>query len=370
MYSTGYENIKITEANLNFEGLTILLDGMLKDLVSEDQKNLIVKWAQHLPSLPLSPAVSTGYYNNVPEVRRKALVADKVVDVTKIGAGATSTSIKSISVAELTEFLSTMSEGSSIILQKTNSGVTDTLAIGTDNVTINGGKNTLSNAITITGNGVTLTDATITNGSITDTSNSAHMLVISGDDTVVKNCTIADANTKMRTAIIMNSHTATFENCTFSGNAQIYNSFEASQSVDGKIKSIAFKNCSFSSDACTNNNVSMYQFEDGATVLFENCKFVCAKNNNAVRLSNYSNAKVNIIFNNCEYSTVEAGEWSGLLLLQNIHSGEDTEDFGLFTINFKNLHKPNGNKYTSNGTGINRIWYTYNSETVPNVNFS
>lgn len=86
--------------------------------------------------------------------------------------------------------------------------------------------------------------------------------------------------------------------------------------------------------AATNNIVSLYNFEDNATITFKNCTFNLCDGSNALRVDNLSNAKsVLITFDNCTWkfkSAVAYGKnWDALMIFQDsTHVGvEDVPQF-------------------------------------------
>ena len=59
MYSAGYDQLQFTEANLDLEGLTYILENMLSGLIDDNQKAMIQRWAQDLPVNPISTVLSS-----------------------------------------------------------------------------------------------------------------------------------------------------------------------------------------------------------------------------------------------------------------------------------------------------------------------
>ena len=147
-----------------------------------------------------------------------------------------------------------------------------------------------------------------------------------------------------------------------------YNCIEYSQNATYAITDAVIKDNHFYKNAASNNNISMFQFAEGAVVNVEGNYFERAAN--GLRLSNYSsskNVKVNITNNQYDDAgTTEA--YVGFLLCQAVSSYND--DFTGITVTFKNLIMPNGEVATENGTGFDRVWYTWEATTEPVVIFA
>ena len=188
---------------------------------------------------------------------------------------------------------------------------------------------------------------------------------------VSTDCTFKDDGTenKTRTAVSADSANLVIENCVFDGAGGIYNAFESSYNV-ATIESLVIRNCVFKKEAASNNFISMYKFVDGATVLIENCTFEQGDNTNSIRFSNLDNTHVTVTIKDCKFSS-ENVTWPGFILFQD-PTTDKTEDMSLITVNIINLTNMDGSKvYKDNeGTGVDKIWYTYNTETEPVVNFA
>lgn len=194
---------------------------------------------------------------------------------------------------------------------------------------------------------------------------------INGSDVTLNNITMSDDEVSTRTGIAMNAPIFTVENCTFDGTGDnMYNTFENKHGTT-VVEHAVFKNCVFYPNAATNNFVSIYDFVDGAVVEFEDCTFIFDGKSNALRFSNISNNRATIIIKNCKMKSSNDGEYAGLILFQD-SSKDKTQDFSKLTVNLINLtNLDTGAKYMNNdGEGVDKIWYTYNTDTVPNVIFS
>lgn len=102
-----------------------------------------------------------------------------------------------------------------------------------------------------------------------------------------------------------------------------YNIFEHRWAVaEPKLHKVELVNCTFNSTGIAHNIVSIYCFEDNATITFKNCKFLNLNTNcNPIRLDNLAEAKnILITFDNCEWNYSNVGGdnigWLALVLLQ------------------------------------------------------
>ena len=110
-----------------------------------------------------------------------------------------------------------------------------------------------------------------------------------------------------------------------------------------------------------NNAISVFMYDEDACIHIHDNIFIAPSN--SVRISNYSNVEARFNIHNNNYNdSVASEEYQGFLLLQAVKE----EDFSKLTIDIMNLYYK-GTKLTENGTGVRRVWYTYNTDTVPKV---
>lgn len=103
-----------------------------------------------------------------------------------------------------------------------------------------------------------------------------------------------------------------------------------------------------------NNVISMFLFEDENVITIEDNYFEFS--GNALRISNYSNAKnVVINVNGNKYNDTLDGEYAGFMFFQEVKN----ESFAGITINVTNLIGPDGVKITSETTGKYLFNYYY-----------
>ena len=376
MYSAAYEQLQFTEANLTLEGLQAILDNMLSSLITEDQKQHIIDWATTLPCNPISTVVSTYHKDPNPTIPYRPVTVitrpDGVSNGYPVNGNTDSEIIKTTTVKNAVTSIGNASDGDSIVVSnKNNEPITEALTVSANNVTITGTNLELNGDTVIDGDGVTMNGIVFGNENVTGDYKSSHLLALNGNNATLTGCTFKDDGTadKTRTAIAAASRVVTIEDCVFDGAGGIYNAFESNYNT-ATIEKFVFRNCVFKPEAASNNFVSMYKFVDGAQVLFENCSFEFGGDSNAIRLSNLDNTHATIIFKDCKMKSTNDGTYAGFLLLQDPTS-DKSEDFSLFTINFINFTNFEGKVYKdNNGTGVDKIWYTYNSDTEPVVNFS
>lgn len=376
MYSAGYDQLQFTEANLDLEGLTYILENMLSGLIDDNQKAMIQRWAQDLPVNPISTVLSSYHKEPNPKVPYRPVTVVTRPDGVSQGYPVTGTPeeqpIKATTAEKASDTISTLTDGASVVISsKDGASIDEAITVAANNVTITGSDLPVTGDVKVEGDGVTLKGISFSNENVTGDYQGSHMLSITGDNATLSGCTFKDDGTasKTRTAITSTAETMLIEDCVFDGAGGIYNAFESTYNV-GVVSNMIIRNCTFKKEAASNNFVSLYKFVDGATVLFENCIFEQGNNTNALRLSNLDNTHVTVTFKDCKFSTENTGEYAGLVLLQD-PSSDKSEDFSLITINFINLTNMEGKVYKdNNGTGADKIWYTYNTDTEPVVNFS
>lgn len=376
LYSAGYDMIQITEANLTLEGLQNVLDNMLKSIATEEQAAQIKEWALNLPVNPISTVVSSYHKEPNPTVNYRPVTVITRPDGVSNGYPVTypdsEQPIKTSTAEKAIDTISTLTDGANLMISsKDGASVDEAITVTANNVTITGNDLPVTGDVKIEGDGVTLKGISFGNENVTGDYQNSHMLTISGDNATLSGCTFKDDGTanKTRTAITSTANNMVIEDCVFDGAGGIYNTFESTYNV-GVVTNMVIRNCTFKGDAASNNFVSLYKFTDGATVLFENCTFEQKGESNSLRLSNLDNTHVTVTFKDCKFKTENVGQYAGLVLLQDPTS-EKSEDFSLITINFINLTNFEGKVYKNNdGTGADKIWYTYNTDTEPVVNFS
>lgn len=376
MYSASYEQLQYTEANLDLDGLNYVLANMLKDLVTDDQAAMIKKWALDLPVNPISTVLSSYHKEPNPTIPYRPVTVVTRPDGVSQGypvTGATEEQpIKAVSADKAVDSIGSLTDGANVVISsKDDTAITEPLTVAANNVTITGKDLPANGDVKITGDGVTLKGIAFGNDNTTGEYKEAHMLDIAGDNATISDCTFKDDGTenKTRTAVSADSANLVIENCVFDGAGGIYNAFESSYNV-ATIESLVIRNCVFKKEAASNNFISMYKFVDGATVLIENCTFEQGDNTNSIRFSNLDNTHVTVTIKDCKFSS-ENVTWPGFILFQD-PTTDKTEDMSLITVNIINLTNMDGSKvYKDNeGTGVDKIWYTYNTETEPVVNFA
>lgn len=384
LYSAGYEVLQFTEGNLNMDGLKHVLENMMDGLIDEKQKAQIINWAENLPVNPINTVRSTYFKEPAPQVPQRPVNVITRPDGVHNGYPVTgddskeSAPVKVVSPSKAADTISKLEDGSYTFISGSEP-IAAPMTVSANNVIIAGKDAPVSNAMDVKGNGVTLKGLTFNNNKLEGNKDQVHMLTLTGNDAVLEDCTITDNGKETRNAVSIIGDTFTIRDCHFTGADGVYNCIESAYNV-GKCKNVLFENCVFEKGAATNNFVSLYDFVDGAVITFRNCSFDCKASSNAIRLSNINNnhATVNIV--DCKFRPEASHEWSGMVLLQD-SSGDMSQDLSMITINFKNVTDFEGNKYTKNSgseeyvegdktDNSRRMWYTYNADTAPVVNFS
>lgn len=114
--------------------------------------------------------------------------------------------------------------------------------------------------------------------------------------------------------IVKNANVKDLEYC--------YNIFEHAYSVETRaLKNVVFDGCKFNSANIKHNVLSIYCFENNATITFRNCEFIDLDSNcNPVRFDNLKEAhNIVVTFDNCKwrYASVDGNAtWLALVLLQ------------------------------------------------------
>lgn len=177
---------------------------------------------------------------------------------------------------------------------------------------------------------------------------------ISSKDVKIDNLELdGEFNKATMNAVVFISDTNTVNISGIKGNqTKAYNGIEIANSTSNtdKPKSIIIKDCDFSGPF-DNNAINVFDFEDGCTMLVENCHF--AKVSNMIRLSNNSNNSIQITVRNCQVDAWETKDWSGMFNLQDYTSTEENyKENNRFapekvSITIENCTGPNGVKITS-----------------------
>jgi len=345
-----------------------LNSGFLKDVVSEEKRNAMLAWSRNIRNQAIQPSRPTPYYTIDPTIIPMGNTSMPRVDGLTGTTGNSAPVIRSASsAAELTKL---MSSGS---LKSGDSIVVDADVVFDEDFTFKG------DGITLRSNGATFNGVLTAEGK--DINITGFNFACTNDET--------DAYAAKGTAMVKIDGTATITGCTFkptgkyynainaNGNLtlesnnfeacedNVYNLIEFSQREDQKIANVEISYNTFAKGASKNNTISMFQFEDGATINILNNIWDYAAN--AIRISNYSKA-IGVIINcvDNEYKETSEDEYAGFLLAQGT---EQNKDMSGITVNLIRLVGPNGNTVTKNGTGNDQVWYTYGTEVDPVVKF-
>lgn len=128
--------------------------------------------------------------------------------------------------------------------------------------------------------------------------------------------------------------------------SDVYNCLEVnlcSKNVTKTSDSITIKNTTF--ENLTNNAINIFAMKNGGVVNIEGCTFKMKDGGEAIRLSNYTNARFTVNIKNCtiEYpnGTTEANaKWNKVVLFQNYNDDCDEAStitqLGKITLNFVN----------------------------------
>lgn len=170
------------------------------------------------------------------------------------------------------------------------------------------------------------------------------------EDVLVKGCEFKN----MGYSAVMNHCTGsvTVEDCKFDCK-NIYNPIEGSQKVDNG--NLTVKNCEFEG-APGNNFVNFYQFADGSHHEVVGCTFTGDTNNNIIRISNRTNATMDLLVKDCAYDYMNgtADEYTGFIMCQDYTNGQD---FTKVTVTVDNV-KCNGEKIVD-APAVGALHYTY-----------
>ena len=236
--------------------------------------------------------------------------------------------------------------------------VTSVMTIGTD-MKIEGNGATIAAPINVIGANVEINNINFNYAGDNSSAGSNGIVASGNKNFTLTNSTIAGT---MRKAIIAKTSGAiVISGNTFnSESGSIYNAVETGLSSEPAISALTIENNTFNG-SLGNNAISLFKFEEGATVNIKNNTFnLDNAEGNTLRLSNMTNAAnvvFNIIDNEYAYPTDDANEWSGFMICQVLPNGS-TNDFKDFVVNITNLTYK-GEKLTTNGEGVKRICYIW-----------
>lgn len=263
-----------------------------------------------------------------------------------------------------------------IILPKNQNIILNQDLVINANTTIVGNGATVSGKVIIAGDNVVVKDIKLTDNLVVTGSNAVldgvTMLNVNSAGTgkgngyqVIKVNT--NGNFTMKNSVIDNTYSkgsfynainisakgkVEIENNKFINIENVYNIIEFSQSTPTATGTI-IKGNEFTGMS-KNNVISMFLFEDGNVITIEDNYFDFS--GNALRISNYSNAKnVVINVNNNKYNDTLDGEYAGFMFFQEVKN----ESFAGITINVTNLIGPDDVKITSTTTGKHSFNYYY-----------
>lgn len=300
-------------------------------------------------------AVDNGYYENKTFMNNISVYADTSAD----------TILKAIS-----------ENNGTIILPKNQNIILNQDLVINANTTIVGNGATVSGKVIIAGDNVVVKDIKLTDNLVVTGSNAVldgvTMLNVNSAGTgkgngyqVIKVNT--NGNFTMKNSVIDNTYSkgsfynainisakgkVEIENNKFINIENVYNIIEFSQSTPTATGTI-IKGNEFTGMS-KNNVISMFLFEDGNVITIEDNYFDFS--GNALRISNYSNAKnVVINVNNNKYNDTLDGEYAGFMFFQEVKN----ESFAGITINVTNLIGPDDVKITSTTTGKHSFNYYY-----------
>ena len=198
-------------------------------------------------------------------------------------------------------------------------------------------------------------------GSTKTTAKGNGVVLAGGCDVVLNGVTVSNANNFYNVINIDTTGKVEITGCNFEtcdSYHMIEFAYNGSETKDGTVIS----NCNFGK--VSHNVISMYKFEEGATITIKDCTF--ARSANAVRLSNLGDNHATFNFENLTYNETDASPWDGLLIIQD----DREEDYSQFTFNFKNVaYAPVGGEkivFTSQNDPVGgQLWYIYKSGDVP-----
>lgn len=182
---------------------------------------------------------------------------------------------------------------------------------------------------------------------------SVFALTLSGkEDVEIKNCEFAN----MGYSAIKNDCAGSVRvaDCVFNCE-NVYNPIEGSQSV--RTGNLSVEGCEFKG-APGNNYCNTYSTKEDAIITIKGCSFEPTVDNNIVRISNRTNAKVTVNVSDSEYNYAEGEptEYTAFLICQDYTNKNGVkQDFTGCTVTFNNV-KCNGEVLTADSE---RIFYVY-----------
>ena len=344
--------------------------------ISEDKKKFMLDWSHNIYNQALQPMDADPYYTQNPRIipmPNTIIKRDDGIEHAEPPAtlsGDHTISVKIISSAStLVESIANAKYGDVLFVDRSIS-ITEPL--------------TIDNAVYLTSNGATISapvivnaDAVISGFKISvDDPNAGDgrgkaLVKANCDNFTLTNCEFTACSKSYNIVNIACAGEVVIEGNTFisTDKSNVHNAIEFSQNTSKKVTDVTIQDNLFKKGCCGNNGISLFQFEDNAIVNIKNNHFELSAN--AVRLSNYSsskNIKINCINNVYDEIDSTVPAYIGFLLLQAVDSYND--DFSGITILFKDLIGPGGKHILENGTGLDQVWYTYNTTTEPEVIFS
>lgn len=345
-----------------------LKDGFLKDVVSEEKRSAMLAWSRNIRNQAIQPSRPTPYYTIDPTIVPMGNASMPRVDGATAAGQPSSPVVRSASsAAEITKLIESgvLKSGDSVVVDSDVIFEEDFTFKG-DGITLRSNGATFNGVLTAEGKDITIAGFTFaTANEATDPyeAKGTHMLKVDGNATI-SGCTFAPTGCCYNA--INSTGDLVLEGNNFEGcENHVYNLIEFSQKEDQKIKNVEISYNTFAKGASKNNTISMFQFEDGATINILNNVWEYAAN--AVRISNYSNAigvTINCVDN--EYKETSDDEYAGFLLAQGTTQNKDMSGI---TVNLIRLVGPDGKVVTENGTGNDQVWYTYDTEVDPVVKF-
>lgn len=348
---------------------TMLKEGFLNGVVSEDKRNAMLSWSRNIRNQAIQPSRPTPYYSIDPTIVPMGNTSMPRVDNAS-GSKPDVPVVRSASSAEdITKMIENgiLKSGDTVVVDSDVVFDEDFIFKG-DGITLRSSGATFNGTLTAEGKDIVVEgfNFACTNDATNPTEpKGTYMLKLNGNATI-SGCTFAPAGCYYNAInstgdLILSGNN--FEGC---DSEHIYNLIEFSQKDDQKVKNVEIAYNTFGKGASKNNTISIFQFEDGATVNILNNVWDYAAN--AVRVSNYSKAvgvTINCVDN--EYKETSEDEYAGFLLAQGTPQNKDMSEI---TVNFIRLVGPDGKIITENGTGANQVWYTYDTEADPIVRFN
>lgn len=345
-----------------------LNDGFLKDVVSEEKRNAMLAWSRNIRNQAIQPSRPTPYYTIDPTIVPMGNTSMPRVDgATSAGKPSTQVVRSASSATEITKMIESgvLKSGDTIVVDSDVVFDEDFIFKG-NGITLRSSGATFNGVLTADGKDITIEGfnfASINDATSPTEPKGTHMLKVNGNATI-SGCTFKPTGCYYNA--INSTGDLTLEGNNFEGcEDRVYNLIEFSQKEDQKVKRVEIAYNTFGKGASKNNTISMFQFEDGATVNILNNVWEYAAN--AVRISNYSKAMGVVI--NCvdnEYKETSDDEYAGFLLAQGT---EQNKDMSGITVNLIRLVGPDEKVATENGTGNDQVWYTYDTEVDPVVRF-